>query len=120
MSDPEFKQGDKVKFFDYGQKDGVVIMVGQVMLCYSEGVNYDNSMPYYAVQAIDLKGNIQNYPSMAEERLHAAADDEVTRLDSPDELITKSKSGARAVAVSAQPINSGGSTGSSTFTAVAE
>lgn len=120
MSSPKFKQGDKVKFFDYSQKDGVVIMVGQVMLCYPEGVNYDNSMPYYAVQTTDLKGNIQNYPSMTEERLHAATDDEVTRFDSPDELIDKSMTGVRAVAVSTQSAEPEDSTTSSTFAAVAE
>lgn len=120
MSNPKFKQGDKVKFFDYGQKDGVVIMVGQVILCYSGGVNYDNSMPYYAVQATDLKGNIQNYPSMAEERLHAATDDEVTRLDSPDKPLGKSMAGACAVDVSAQPAEPEDSATNSTFAAVAE
>lgn len=85
MSDPVFSSGDRVKFYDYNNAEGVVITVGEVLYCFSDGIHYDNTKPYYAVQAVDLEGNTKVYPSLSEERLYTAAEDEVTRYDSEDE-----------------------------------
>lgn len=85
MSDPVFSNGDKVKFYDYNNAEGIVITVGEVLYCFSDGIHYDSSKPYYAVQAIDLEGNTKVYPSLSEERLFVAAEDEVTRYDSENE-----------------------------------